>query len=207
MAPLNQNIPPPAQAKGSDPPTDGELVAAVLAGDRERFQPLVERYQGAIFGYLYRLLNQNADAAQDLTQEVFLKAYQALASYDAARPLAPWLYRIAHNEAANRLRAQRRHPEARLEPNGWDRLAADAEDSPEAQNAAAQEREAVRRALGEIKPKYRQALTLYYYEDRAYREIAEIMAVPAATVATLIRRGRRQLAKRLERMGAAPGAG
>ena len=174
-------------------PSDGELIARVLAGRAEAFQSLVQRHQQPIFAYLHRLLLRDGEAARDLTQSVFLKAYQSLRSVDPARPLLPWLYRIAHNEAANRLRHRARHPEAGLEPEDWARVADPAGDTPESALAKAQEHAALRQALAGLRPQLRSAVVLHYFEDKSYQEIAEILEVPIGTVGTLIHRGRNAL--------------
>lgn len=176
-----------------DAASDAALVAAVLAGERERYGELVQRHQQPIFAYLYRLLLRDAETAQDLTQTVFLKAYENLRAADPARPLAPWLYRIAHNEAANHLRSRARHPAEGLEPEAWARVGDAAGDTPESTLAAAQEQAALHRALEGLRPQVRSAVVLHYFEERSYQEIAEILAVPIGTVGTLIHRGRNAL--------------
>ena len=182
-----------SRGSGAPQPRDGELIAQVLAGHGESFRILVERHQQLIFAYLHRLLLRDGEAARDLTQSVFLKAYQSLRSVDPARPLLPWLYRIAHNEAANRLRHRARHPEAGLEPEDWARVADPAGATPEGALAQAQEHAALQRALAGLRPQLRSAVVLHYFEDKSYQEIAEILEVPIGTVGTLIHRGRNAL--------------
>jgi RNA polymerase sigma-70 factor, ECF subfamily len=201
-------------APGGPPrsPSDAELIAAVLAGTaaapdaaggaEAAFRTLVERYQQPIFGYLYRLLLRDEETARDLTQAVFLKAYRNLREVDPRRPLAPWLYRIAHNEAANLLRTRARHPEATLEPEDWARVGDPAGATPESALAERQEHAALHRALAGLRPQLRSALVLYYFEERSYQEIAEILQVPIGTVGTLVHRGRNALRAVME-----PGTG
>ena len=178
--------------------SDGELIAAVLTGHEESFRTLVERHQQPIFAYLFRLLLRDEESARDLTQSVFLKAYRGLASVDRKRPLAPWLYRIAHNEAANHLRGRARRPETGLEPEDWARVGDPSGETPESALAARQEQAALQRALAGLRPHLRSALVLHYFEDRSYQEIAEILQVPIGTVGTLIHRGRNALRALLE---------
>lgn len=189
-------------------PSDGALVAAALTGDGAAFRRLVERHQEPIHTYLYRLLLRDAETARDLTQSVFLKAYRNLNAVDQERPLLPWLYRIAHNEAANHLRTRARHPETAMEPEDWARVADPAGTNPEEVLAERQEREAwdaaLHSALAGLKPNVRSALVLHYFEERSYQEIAEALEVPIGTVGTLIHRGRKALQRTL---GDGPGAG
>jgi RNA polymerase sigma-70 factor (ECF subfamily) len=173
--------------------TDADLIAATLAGDSHAFRLLMERHQQAIFGYLYRLVFRNADTARDLTQSVFLKAYEHLATVDRSRPFTPWLYRIAHNEAANWMRTRQRHPEAAMEPEQWSRVPDPAEGSPESGQAAEQERVLLLAAMDALPERYREVLTLFFFEERSYEDIAQVLGVRLGTVGTLIHRAKEQL--------------
>ena len=92
--------------RGAEQPTDEALVAAVLAGERERFGELLERYQGRLINYLFRLL-RNADDAHDLAQEVLVKVYQVLDRYDPQYKFSTWLFRVAQNAAIDQIRRRR----------------------------------------------------------------------------------------------------
>jgi RNA polymerase sigma-70 factor (ECF subfamily) len=158
----------------------------------------MERHQQAIFGYLYRLVFRDPETARDLTQSVFLKAYEHLASVDRSRPFTPWLYRIAHNEAANWMRTRRRHPEAALDPETAAGLADPADPSPESAQAGEQERALLLAALDGLQPRYRQALVLFFFEERSYEDIARILDVRLGTVGTLIHRAKERLRAALD---------
>ena len=92
--------------RGSEQPTDEELVAEVLGGDRERFGDLVDRYQGRLVNYLFRLL-RNVDDAHDLAQDVLVKVYQVLDRYDPQYKFSTWLFRVAQNAAIDQIRRRR----------------------------------------------------------------------------------------------------
>src|SRR6476619_7900226 len=92
--------------RGAEPLTDEELVSAVLQGDRDRFGDLIERYQGRLVNYLFRLL-RNADDAHDMAQEVFVKVYQVLDRYDPQYRFSTWLFRVAQNAAIDQIRRRR----------------------------------------------------------------------------------------------------
>src|SRR5436305_5803202 len=89
--------------RGAEQPTDEELVAAVLGGDRERFGELIERYQARLVNYLCRLL-RNSDDARDRAQEVLVKVYQVLDRYDPQYRFSTWLFRVAQNAAIDQIR-------------------------------------------------------------------------------------------------------
>src|SRR6185295_16976060 len=92
--------------RGTDLTTDEALVGAVLRGDRERYGDLVDRYQGRLVNYLFRLL-RNADDAHDMAQEVFVKVYQVLDRFDPQYRFSTWLFRVAQNAAIDQIRRRR----------------------------------------------------------------------------------------------------
>ncbi|HEY8021858.1 MAG TPA: sigma-70 family RNA polymerase sigma factor, partial [Thermoanaerobaculia bacterium] len=83
--------------------SDPELVGATLAGSQEAFRELVVRFERPVFGLIVRMVG-DPETAEDLSQEVFVKAYRALASYDPSRKLSSWLFKIAHNATIDHLR-------------------------------------------------------------------------------------------------------
>lgn len=175
--------------------SDAELIQSILASNQRDFELLVERYQQKIYSYLYRFLYQNQEAAQDVTQDVFIKVYQNLASADPNRPLQPWIYRIAHNEAANYLRKMSRKKETYLQDEQWASISGeDGEDLVTKED----NRQLILKALDKIDTKYREVLVLYFFEDKSYQEIAEILESSTNSVGTLIRRAKKQMEKTLE---------
>nr|HPN96881.1 sigma-70 family RNA polymerase sigma factor [Candidatus Moranbacteria bacterium] len=82
---------------------DNELVRMVKEENQEKYAEIIERYRGKLFAYLYRLIGEKEEA-EDLLQDVFIKAYRNLSSYDANRRFSSWIYRIAHNEAVNHIK-------------------------------------------------------------------------------------------------------
>lgn len=169
------------------------MVEAVLR-DRQAYAFLVLRYETMLGRYVRRLLGRHMQSAEDVLQEVFIKAYVNLNDYDQSRPFGPWIYRIAHNEAVSFLR--KRSAESQT-ITGEDALLilerlADVDDPGAALQRTRTEGE-VRKALSELDPRYRDVLVLRYLEDKSYDEIADILETPPGTVATLINRGLKQL--------------
>ena len=176
--------------------TDAELIKSVLTSNRDDFALLMDRYKQKIFAYLYRFIFQDKEAATDLTQDVFIKVYQNLGSFDTGRPLQPWIYRIAHNEAANYLRAKAGKKESQLSDKHWQSLPKpDEGDVLESDEY----KDLVNQALDSIDPKYKEALVLFFFEDLTYQEIAVILNCSTNTVGTFIRRGKQQLQKKMKR--------
>lgn len=175
--------------------SDSDLIRSITKGNKADFQILMERYQQKIFSYLYRYLYQNREAAEDITQSTFLKVYKNLLSVDLDRPLQPWIFRIAHNEAANYLRTVSRKRESQLKDSQWDNIA----DNTNHDDLSKKEDQILlQKALQKLKPKYREVIVLHYFEEKSYEEIAQILHSSANSVGTQLRRGKQQLKKLLK---------
>ena len=180
--------------------TDSELVEIVRNLDQERYGEIIERYQGKLFAYLFRLIGSR-DEAQDILQDVFLKAYRNLQSYDTARKFSSWIYRIAHNEAVNFIK---RKSLKRFIP--WEDIAATKDKLDMASFEDGADKEWLRKEIGEevntaldkIPFKYKQVLVLRYFSDKSYDEISEILGKPINTVGTLISRAKKKLSEELK---------
>lgn len=172
---------------------DGEIIESVLAGNQNDFEDLIKRYQGMLYAYLYRFLFNNAENAKDVLQNVFMKAYKNLGSVDVSKPLKPWLYRIAHNEAVNFIRAHKRKGELQLEDEDWDRFSA----SETSELEEKEKLEYLKKVIDGLKTKYREVLLLHYFEEKSYQEISDIMKHPKSTIGVLINRAKKQILKKM----------
>ncbi len=173
--------------------TDEEIAARVKAGDIESFGLLVERYEAKLARYGRKFFADNEDI-KDLVQEVFIKTYANIQSFDASRRFSPWVYRIAHNEFVN---AMKRKGLMAIFPFDLDLLLPHPV-SKETADANAHRQDLKRlldKCLRELNPKYREPLILYYFEEMGYREIAEVLQVPVSTVGVRLQRGRAMLEK------------
>ncbi len=180
---------------GHDPElTDGDLARRAQGGDTEAFGTLVDRYGPKLARYGTKFLRDREDV-RDLVQDIFIKAYVNLRGFDAGRAFSPWIYRIAHNEFISEIR--RRTGKLAIPVFDFDVLFPHLT-SPETADRAARENElagALEACLGELDAKYREPLVLYYYEELAYAEIAEILQIPVSTVGVRIARGKAALKK------------
>jgi RNA polymerase sigma-70 factor (ECF subfamily) len=184
-------------------PTDEELVRSVLAGDRERFATLVERYQGRLINYLYRLV-RNLDEAHDLAQEVFVRVYQALDRFDPQYRFSTWLFRVAQNAAIDVIRKRRFRlvPLSRPDDDGgegsWE-IELEAGGPGALETLETEERGArVRAAIEGLPWEYRELILLRHYGELAYEEIAEAKGMPLGTVKNKLFRARQMLKGVLE---------
>jgi RNA polymerase sigma-70 factor, ECF subfamily len=180
---------------------DAALVARALA-DRNAFALLVARYEGPLERFIRRLLGRYGQAAADVLQEAFIKAYVNLNAYDRSRPFAPWLYGIARNEALTYLRRRKAEPQVIDGEDGLlllSRLIGAGD--PQQSMAAAGVQRLIRASLEGIGARYREVLVLRFLEERSYDDIADILKLPPGTVATQIRRGLARLKLSLEEVG------
>jgi RNA polymerase sigma-70 factor (ECF subfamily) len=195
-------------AKSAMMPSDAELVAAVLRGSQDAFRELVVRFERPVYGLILRMV-RDAATAEDLAQEVFIKAYRHLDSYDPARKFASWLFKVAHNTTIDHLRravVETVPLTARGAPgdDGGDLLAALADPSAESPAAAAERHDmarALERAIGGLRPDYREAVILRYVEGLAYQEICDVLQLPLGTLKTNLHRARKELAAAMATAG------
>jgi RNA polymerase sigma-70 factor (ECF subfamily) len=173
--------------------TDAALVERGLSGDESGLRALLERFQGAVFGLCYRMLSHREDA-EDVTQEVFLRAFRSLSSWDAARPFKPWLLTIAANRCRTFLQNRSRMPAAT-------EFAAETADEDPGPSDLGEE---LQLALDELRDDYRLCFTLFYQQELSVAEVADVMKCAQGTVKTWLHRARHQLAEFLERRGVVP---
>lgn len=195
------------EARLSPPPSpDAALARAAAKGDKVAFGRLVDLHKRAVFGLCVRLLRDHEEA-RDAAQEAFVRAYGAVATYDAAQPFAPWLLRIARNHCLDLLR--RRVPaavqlqlDAEPEDGAPARELADT-DAPAADALLerAQTRTALEAAVAGLPPNYREVVHLFHVEHLSYKEIAATLDVPIGTVMTWLHRARGKLREALSAQG------
>ncbi len=189
-------------------PTDAELVASSLRGSDEAFRDLVVRFERPVYALILRMV-RDPETAEDLAQEVFVKAYRHLGSYDPRRKFASWLFKVAHNTTIDHLRRAELDtvPLAAENDEGGGLLAVLADPTAESPAAAAERHgmaRALERAIAGLRPEYREAVVLRYVEGLAYQEICEVLRLPEGTVKTNLHRARKQLAAAMRAAGWGP---
>lgn len=158
-------------------PTDRELVDQARSGDAQAFGVLVRRYQKRIFRLAFHLVRSGAEA-EDVTQETFVRAYQALDRFDGRSEPFTWLYRIAVNLCLNRVSAKR----LETEPIESDRFEDTSLEDPGAELMRTERAAAVRRAIAALPDKQRAALILRVYHDLSHRQIADVLGSSVGAV-------------------------
>lgn len=163
--------------------TDEQIVKEVIEGNKNLYSQIILRYQNKLFRYVNFLLNDK-DKAQDVVQETFIKAYINLRGFDTKRKFSSWIYRIAHNEAANLIKKQKNiiHIDKDIDfDSGWD-IEEDYIKNELSKNAY--------ECLEQMDVMYREVLSLYYLEEKSYHEISEILKLPIGTVGIRIKRAK-----------------
>ncbi len=173
---------------------DESLVRRALAGDMAAYGELVHRHQGWVFALCLRMMGGRQDA-EDMSQEVFLRAFRKLDRYDAQRPFGPWLRKVAVNLCLNALRRPAAH-EVPFE-EGWDWAPEEALGDPEREQSRRDERRRVRRALMELPPEMRAVIELRHFQGMRYAEIAQTLGISLHLVKVRLFRARRRLARAL----------
>jgi len=184
------------------------LVRRCVAGDAAAWEEIVRTYHRRIYNLCYRFAG-TADDAQDLTQEVFIKMYRTLGSYDVERgAFVTWLTTMTRNLLVDHFRKTKQDRMT----DSLDATTSDHEDAmplsdkiedkaqpPDAGVQSRETREAVHAALQKLSPDLREAVILRDLQDLDYREIAQVLKVPEGTVKSRINRGRVELARLLQR--------
>jgi RNA polymerase sigma-70 factor (ECF subfamily) len=176
---------------------DAELVRRILAGEGDQFEALVARYQNRLFRFVCRFTN-DAEDARDVTQEVFLKVYGALDSFDPRYRFSTWLFRVAGNAAIDHLRRRRaRTISLDLPPaDDGESRAIDPKDQgpdPLEQLSRRRLRRAIDEAIEKLPDDYRELISLRHYGELPYEEIAELKRLPLGTVKNKLFRARQAL--------------
>lgn len=163
------------------------LVLRASRGDRVAFAELVRRHQGKVRALLLRLCGDRS-LADDLAQEVFLRAYRGLLGFEGRSSFGTWVYRISYNVYLNHRTRTRSYASL---PEDYDARAAAPDDALSAPRSDL--RRDLQAAIGELPERYRAVIVLYYLQEVSYPEIAEILELPLGTVKTHLHRAKRML--------------
>ncbi len=191
--------------------TDDRILAAQAAEGRQRaFRELLRRYERPVFSLIYRMVRDRS-LAEDLSQEAFIRAFNAIASYNPGYKFSSWIFKIAHNLTIDHLRKKRidtislhgsphaltEEAQARTRP-----IVESLDERPDAYVENLELGSQIESAIGKLRPQYRTVTLLRHVEGYSYREIAEIMELPLGTVKTYIHRARLELKEALAHLAA-----
>ncbi|KKM10599.1 hypothetical protein SY88_13115 [Clostridiales bacterium PH28_bin88] len=176
------------------------LVISAQQGDQEAFAQLVRLYKKPVYSLAFRMLH-NAEDAQDLAQETFLRVYRSLGRFRPGEKFSTWVYRIATNLCIDALRKRRdpaNCPSSLMDLEGV--LAdgpADLRETPEDAYLAGELRRSIHKAIDALPDKYRAVVILRHIHELSYEEIASVMNLPVNTIRTHLHRARERLREEL----------
>jgi len=189
---------------------DRELATLAAKGREGAFRELLSRYERPVFSLIYRMVRDRA-LAEDLSQEAFVRAFNAIGSYKTSYKFSNWIFKIANNHTIDHLRKRKLDtisidgsPHAgSAEEASQSRLVVESQDETPQEYVENKELGGqIEVAIGELRSEYRTVILLRHVEGYAYDEIAEIMELPLGTVKTYLHRARNELKKRLSHLSA-----
>lgn len=172
--------------------SDAQLITLALQGNHEAYGALVRRHQTTAYNVARRVVGDAQDAL-DVTQDAFVRAYDALAAFDRSRPFAPWLHTITTKLALNFV--QRKRPTQELDAESE---MPDTRADPEQRALAAERQQQVRKALLQLPPAWRAVVELRHFQDMSYDEIANALNLPVSDVKSHLFRARQKLKELFE---------
>ncbi len=182
--------------------TDEELSVLLMASDYSAMAVLIDRYQAPLSRYLRRIGVYKEEDIKDLLQDIFIKIYKNINSFNKDLSFSSWVYRISHNEAISFFRKNKARPEGNMIDDSEEMLFMIEDDSINLAEEIDQglNGKLLKEAMLELDQKYRDVLVLRYFEDRDYENISDILQIPKGSVATLIHRAKNQLKEKMKKI-------
>ena len=173
------------------------IIARARRGDADAFEQLVVAYRDQVFRLALRMCGNEADA-DEVAQEAFLSAWKALPNFRGDSQFSTWLYQLTTHAAIDLMRREKRQIAAE---DITEVSAPDPGPSPQQQAERSETRQAVRDAMGQLSPEYRQIVVLRFLEDLSYEEIGAALKLPSGTVKSRLNRAKSQLKDILSKSG------
>ncbi len=170
--------------------TDIDIVRKVQQGDTEAFGELMNRYEAKLTRYLGRFLHDD-DAVTDVLQDVLVKAYINIQSFDENYTFSSWVYRIAHNEALNALKKKKSTPFSWFDPEALVPYFAYHDKTEEKIDLEVLKKD-IEQVLIKLPESYREILVLYFFEELSYKEISLVLKIPISSVGVRINRAKKK---------------
>jgi RNA polymerase sigma-70 factor, ECF subfamily len=166
-----------------DRDNDAAIIDSVCNGDSEAFGLLVRRYEDFVFTLVRGLANSD-EAAEDVTQEIFLRAYRAIRRFEKKASFKTWLYRIAYNTSMSYLARKKQKQETEI-----------SDTIPAADGTDFGLKQSMLKLVNYLKPELKAVVIFHYYDDMKYDEIAEVLNCPVGTVKIRLYRAKHELKK------------
>jgi RNA polymerase sigma-70 factor (ECF subfamily) len=178
--------------------SDEQIAELIQKGEKEKFGILMERYDKKLSNYGRKFLSDK-DNIEDIVQDIFISTFQNINSFDPSLTFSSWIYRIAHNAFVNGLKKQQKKALLNFD---FDIFVSHLvyEDPAVKEKEYEEMRKIIVIGLDQLKPKYKEAIILYYLEEFSYKKISDILQIPTGTVGIRVKRGRDALKKIYEKM-------
>lgn len=189
------------EEKGSRP-SDEDLIERFQNGDLYAFDLIVKRYKNQLLNFVYRFLG-NAEEAEDLVQETFLRVYRNRKAYQKVAKFSTWIYTIAGNLAKTELRKRKRRKFFSISDLGYNEKDYDISDeayNPEKDVDGRMKEEIIYKEIEDLSPKFREVILLRDVQQLSYEEISQIVNIPLGTVKSRVNRGRLKLQEKLKHL-------
>ncbi|MFZ5968634.1 MAG: RNA polymerase sigma factor [Bacillota bacterium] len=175
--------------------TDEDIVKRVQKGDKEAYSYLIDRYKDKVYGMVYGYTYHSSDT-NDLSQEVFIRAFRQIHTFKFQSKVSTWLYRIATNCCIDWDRKRRKEQQLL----SWIQESAEEHQDhlPEYQLLANEQREIVREIVNKLPHQYKMLIIMYHFQNLKYKEIGEILDMPVKTVEVGLYRARKMIRKQIE---------
>lgn len=170
--------------------TDEKLVEKIVSGKKDQFYYLIKRYETKLKRYIFSIVNRREEV-DDILQNVFLKAYKNLPAFNKSMKFSSWIYRITHNESINLISSGFIQKFVSM-PDWFD---IGHKDNIEEELDKDEMKKQLKHCIEQLNIKYKEPLVLFYYEEKMYEEISDILRIPVRNVGVLIYRGKLQIKK------------
>jgi RNA polymerase sigma-70 factor (ECF subfamily) len=179
-----------------------QLIERALEGDQKAYSDIVSRFREQIYHFIFRMVKDKAQA-EDLTQETFIKAFRALASFNSNYAFSTWLYKIAANNCIDYFRKKKLATTSidtpiKAKDGELQRDFPDQDQGPESELISKEQTNQIQTAIDSLPPKYKEAILLRHSQDKSYEEISEELDIPLGTVKVRIFRAREMLKARMK---------
>lgn len=180
---------------------DQKLISLARGGDQKAFETLLKKYRNLVYHVMFKMV-RNPQEAEDLCQEAFIKAFNALSSFNEEFAFSTWLMKIATNNCIDYLRKRKLRTYSIDEPLQYkdEQVQVELPDhdpTPDKQLLNEERRKLINQAIQSLPPRYRHVIILRHQEEKSYEDIAEILKLPLGTVKARIFRAREMLNKKI----------
>jgi len=174
--------------------SDEQIIEVVRVENKGLYSEIIKRYQSKLSHYLRKFI-YNPDELEDVLQTVFIKTYKNLFSFNMNKKFSSWIYKIAHNEAINYIRKNSASHQVSLDKVEYQIIDKNIDLGKNFDQILLKKQ--IENSLSQLKLKYREPLILFFFEQKSYEEISDILRIPKSTVGTLISRGKKMLKEKI----------